>query len=214
VADVKQSAGLQTIFAIFLGLMVTAFVGVGVYTFYPSPQAQFTGRIVDLNRQQTAIRNAKDASALSASDRAKIQELEDEGNRIQDEANAAVEVWGRQTSIILIVFATLVMAISLVRAEQLPVISNGLLLGGVFTMIYGVGWIVATGTSKSRFVVMSIALLITLVLGYLRFVRLRAPFAQSRDALPQADGLAALELRVRGLEQRMDQAATALGRQI
>lgn len=31
------------------------------------------------------------------------------------------------------------MAISLVRADQLPVISNGLLLGGVFTMLYGVG---------------------------------------------------------------------------
>ena len=62
--------------------------------------------------------------------------------------------------------ATLAMAVSLVRANQLQVISNGLLLGGVFTMLYGVGWIIATDVSKARFVVMAIALVITLALGY------------------------------------------------
>ena len=44
--DVRQGGGLQTIFGIFLGLMVTAFIGVGVYTFYPSPQAAFN-RLLD-----------------------------------------------------------------------------------------------------------------------------------------------------------------------
>ena len=32
-----MGGGLQVVFAIFLGLMVAAFVGIGVYTFYPSP---------------------------------------------------------------------------------------------------------------------------------------------------------------------------------
>ena len=39
--DPRPAGGLQTIFAIFLGLMVTSFIGVGVYTFYPSPARQF-----------------------------------------------------------------------------------------------------------------------------------------------------------------------------
>jgi uncharacterized protein HemX len=211
-ADVKQSVGLQTIFAIFLGLMVTAFVGVGVYTFYPSPQAQFNSRILDLNRQEQAIRNSKSANDLTPTDRAKIQELADELNKTQDAAQASGESWGRKTSIILIAFATLAMAISLVRAEQLPVISNGLLLGGVFTMVYGVGWIIATGTSTARFIVMTFALAITLALGYVRFVRRRvASVAQIENLTGDAKGLVDLEQRLRGLEQRMDDAATALG---
>jgi hypothetical protein len=210
--DVRDSGGLQIVFAIFLGLMLTAFVGVGVYTFHPSPQTQFSRRILDLNRQEQAVRNAKAPNELTPTDRAKIQEIRDELNKTQDAAQVSRESWGRSTSIILIAFATLTMAISLVRAGQLPVISNGLLLGGVFTMVYGVGWIIATGTSIVRFVVMSVALAITLVLGYVRFVRRRAlSVAPAGEGIAGDEGLLDLEQRVRGLEKRMDDAATALG---
>ena len=47
-ADLKRDAGPRTIFSVFLGLMLTAFVGVGIYTFYPPPgrdDAQRTGTI-------------------------------------------------------------------------------------------------------------------------------------------------------------------------
>ena len=107
------------------------------------------------------------------------------------------------------VTATLAMVVSLVRASQLPVISNGLLLGGVFTMLYGVGWIIATDVSKARFVVMAIALVITLALGYLRFVRNgKAP---ADKAAPGAEGLADIDFRLRALEERMQEAARVLG---
>lgn len=212
-ADVKQSAGLQTIFAIFLGLMVTAFIGIGVYTFYPPPETQFSRRVLDLNREEQAIRNSKAPDDLTPADRARIQEIRDDLNKTQDAGQVSRASWGRTTSIILIAFATFVMAVSLVRAEQLPVISNGLLLGGVFTMIYGIGWIVATDTSVARFLVMAVALLITLALGYARFVRGRVPSpAPGPDRIGGAEGLVDLDRRVRGLEQRMDEAAKVLGR--
>ena len=205
-----RGAGLQTIFGFFLGLMVTSFVGVGVYTFYPSPEGPLRDRILGLNRQEQAIRNSKAPDALTPADRARIQEIEDELARVQDASRASSERWGRRTSIILIAFATLAMAISLIRAVQLPVISNGLLLGGVFTMIYGVGWIIATDTSTGRFVVMTVALAITLVLGYVRFVRGREPAAMRSPAtLAHSEGVVDLEMRVQSLEDRMDEAASA-----
>ncbi len=101
------------------------------------------------------------------------------------------------------------MAISLIRAEQLPIVSNGLLLGGVFTMIYGVGWIVMSTASYARFGVLTAALGITLTLGYVRFVGHR-PVA--RHAPPTQTGLEDLERRVAALEQRLDDGARALGR--
>ena len=95
------------------------------------------------------------------------------------------------------------MAVSLVRANQLPVISNGLLLGGVFAMVYGVGWIVATDTSVARFVVMTVALVITLALGYVRFVRRPAISAlPSGRSVGGGEGLADIEQRVRQLRVR------------
>ena len=90
---------------------------------------------------------------------------------LSDQAMQDRKPWCLSTSIILIVFATLVLVVSLVRADQLQVISNGLLLGGVFSMLYGVGWIAFTGTSVLRFLVMTVALGITVGLGYVRFVR-------------------------------------------
>jgi hypothetical protein len=109
--------------------------------------------------------------------------------------------------------ATLAMAVSLIRADQLPVISNGLLLGGVFTMLYGVGWIIATDVSKARFVVMAIALVITLLLGYARFVRTGRPAAGEPGAgATESEGMADIELRLRALEESVQEAARVLGK--
>jgi hypothetical protein len=204
----SDRSGLHTIFSFFLGLMVTAFVGVGVYTFYP-PDKTVDRQREQLNRQEQAIRNSKAANDLTPADREQIQKLTDRRNQLADTSQEGLERWGRSTSIILIAFATLVMAVSLIRADQLPVISNGLLLGGLFSMIYGVGWIIATDTSVTRFAVMTVALVITLGLGYVRFVRRRVG-----GAAPAVSGElpADLERRLRELEERLDGAASALGR--
>lgn len=213
-ADTRSGTGLQTLFAIFLGLMVTAFQGVGVYTFYPPPDAQFRSRIERSNREQQAIRNSRPENALTGADRARIQKLADERNRAQDASRVSTEAWAGRTSIILVALATLAMAISLMAATQLPVIGNGLLMGGVFTMLYGVGWVIASHTSTTRFIVMTLALVITLALGYVRFVRRRVPAgAQSGGATAPTGEFVDLEQRVRTLEERMVQAATALAAQ-
>ncbi|MEO8083944.1 MAG: hypothetical protein ABI780_08985 [Ardenticatenales bacterium] len=209
----KQNTALQIIFSIFLGIMITAFVGVGVYTFYPQPANKTQDQLQELYRQQQDIESFKAPTALTDADRAKLTAVQADIRTLEDRQKAETERWGRNTSIILILFATLVMAISLVRADQLPVISNGLLLGGVFTMIYGVGWIVATGTSYARFAVMTVALIITLVLGYIRFVWRRQAGSGGAvgGAVPIAGSdLAAISARLDALEGRVANAAAAL----
>ena len=63
-----------------------------------------------------------------------------------------------------------------------------------------------------RFVVMTVALVITLALGYVRFVRRRAISAvPSGPGIADGEGLADIEQRVRQLEERMNEAANALG---
>jgi hypothetical protein len=211
-ADNKRGGGLQVIFSVFLGLMVTTFVGVGVWTFHGPPFEGQDRQLEELNREEQAIRSARPESDLTSEDRARLRQITDEQNELRDAADAALEPWGRSTSIILIILATLVMAVSILRADQLPVINNGLLLGGVFTMIYGVGWIVFTDTTVSRFVVMTVALAITLVLGYVRFVRKQqAETALRGEGMPADESLAEILERVQALESRIEGAARALG---
>jgi Flp pilus assembly protein TadB len=207
-----RGTGLQTIFGFFLGLMVTSFIGVGVYTFYPPPDRPYRDQIVNLERQQQEVKASKPATDLTDSERDRIQALQREINAAQDQSRIASERWGRRTSIILIALATLAMVVSLVRAVQLPVIANGLLLGGVFTMIYGVGWIIATDSSTLRFFVMTAALAITLALGYVRFVRQRDVMPASYPASASVHGAAGdLEQRVRALEEKFSKMADVIG---
>lgn len=210
----RQRYALQTIFSFFLGLMVLAFIGVGVNTFYPSPSDQFTLRQQELQRQLEAAQNKAPQGSYTATQQAAVTSLQTEIDDLNNRQAAAEKDWAKLTSIILVIFATFVMAISLVRSDQLRVLSNGLLLGGLFTMLYGTGWVIFSGNSTARFAVISFALLVSIALGYVKFVRQRASQTGSSTgqvAAQSGEALASIEARVEALEERASAAAAALG---
>jgi len=210
----RQHYALQTIFSFFLGLMVLAFVGVGVNTFYPQPSETNQKQQQAISRQMEALNVKTSNRSLTATEQVQMTRLQDQQNALQDKTDAQMKEWRRNTSIILVLFATLVMGISLLLSEQLRVISNGLLLGGLFIMVYGVGWVIFSGNSTARFVVILFALVVTLGLGYVKFVRQR----QERAADEVGPGTAAIDdvqvaglaARVSDLEARAAAAAAAL----
>jgi hypothetical protein len=213
----RQHHALQTIFSFFLGLMVLAFIGVGVNTFYPSPAETHELQVQDLQRQRDELNVQANGRTLDTTQQAEMDRLIAEQNSLRRTIAEETKGWSRITSIILVVFATLVMSVSLVRSEQLRVLGNGLLLGGLFTMVYGVAWVVGSGNSVARFAVMTFALAVAIGLGYAKFVRQRAaasaPPAGGQAARVEAGGaaLAVLEARVSALEERAAAAAAALG---
>lgn len=216
VAD-RQHSALQTIFSFFLGLMVVAFIGVGVNTFYESPAETHKQQLQDLQRQRDELRVRAKGHDLDTAQQAEMDRIVAEENALRRTIDDEMKGWARVTSIILVLFATLVMSVSLVRNEQLRVLGNGLLLGGLFTMVYGVGWVIFSGSSVTRFAVMAFALVVAIGLGYVKFVRQRAK-AGAQPAGVQAGhgeaggaGLASLEHRVAALEARAAAAAAALG---
>lgn len=209
----RQNNALQMIFSFFLGLMVVAVVGVAVNTFYESPGQKYQYELQQLYRQQENL-NIKGDGTLTAEERAQYESITrkiDELNRKQQEET---EAWARTTSIILIACATLVMIVSLVRSEQLRVISNGLLLGGIGTMIYGTGWGVYSGSSLVRFFVVLFAFIVSVGLGYAKFVRGRQARAAEQSAASSNAVSAGVDPyladRVQALERRLDAVASAL----
>jgi len=158
--DLSQSV-LQVVFSIFLGLVVVAFIGIGVNTFYPEP------------------------------------------SYLADEENW--NAYRLTTSIILLVCATVVMLLSLVISDTGPVLANGALLGGLFTMIYAVGIGISAGEEWPRFAVICLALVITVGVGWWKFVR-----GRKAEPAPVGGGTLAGEAegRLAAVEAKLD----ALGR--
>lgn len=192
---------LQTIFSFFLGLMVLAVIGVGVNTFYPEPAERHQAEQQELWREMEALQPKSMVPVeLDAETQAQLAAVQVRQNELQDRINAERETWARNTSIVLVVFATIVMGVSLVRNEQLRVLSNGLLLGGLFTMVYGAGLVIFSGHSIARFVVVLVALVVTVGLGYLKFVRERARASRSPESPVDTAAVADLEARVKALE--------------
>lgn len=217
-SDTSRSRGLEVIFAFFLGLLITVFIGVGMYTFYPYPNT-YSERISDLWDAERDVRNFRPQDQLTEEERKAIREITEERERLTELANSERDQWTRTTSALLIALATLVMTISMSVAQALPVLNNGLLLGGLFTLVYGVGWIMTADNSVARFLAVTIALLTTLILGYIRFVRRRSVDAVSMTPKTapigkQPQGLAELEKRLSALEARIDGVARVLNQGI
>ncbi|TLM79776.1 MAG: hypothetical protein FDZ70_02540 [Actinobacteria bacterium] len=119
---------------------------------------------------------------------------------------------GSTISIALVASATLSMAVSLIRSHQLRIVSNGLLLGGVFTMLYGTGWSIFGENDWTRFLVIAFALVVTIALGYAKFARSRE--ATASGPAPATSGpthdetaLGSLAARVARLEALTSAAA-------
>jgi len=165
----KGNGALQIIFGFFLGLVVVAFVGIGVNTFYPEPS--FGGEY----------------------------------------SSSVFSNWRLITGIILLVLATAILVISLALPAHQAVITNGLLLGGVFTMIYAVGMTITTDQSIWRFVVVAVALAVTITIGYLKFAKpWRAPAAAPAAADSAEAPNPELAARLSQVEQRLDALRRAL----
>ena len=204
----RADRALQAIFSFFLGLMLTAFFGVGVYTFSPPPDGDLRPQMEAIPLEARQLRGGRDNSQLTADEIRAIEDLEDQRAALEAELREASGTWARQTSIALVILATLIMAVSLAPAPS--VLSNGLLLGGVFTMLYGVGWIIGSEANMAHFFVMTAALVVTVGLGYLRFVRRSREAAGGAGEPGSVDG--EIERRLRAVEDRLDRVADALGR--
>lgn len=223
--ETRRVDALQLIFSVFLGILLVVLIGVGVWTFYPDPYGQNSPameQMEELNKQMEQVNIASGKDEPTAVQQARMKKIQDEMDALNDQMSEGRDDWAVVTSVILLTFATILMAISLFLPDHMRVFSNGVLLGGLFTVIYGTGWSFAGGDSRARFFVVLVALLLTVLFGYLRFIRGRrakeaavAPVVAGstpavKGAVADAGALATLSARVDALESRAAAAAAAL----
>ncbi len=84
-----------------------------------------------------------------------------------------MEPYNRNVSIITLSTAMVLLAASLAFEKKIKIIADGVLLGGVFTLLYSLGRSFASGDTKYTFADVSIGLAVAIYLGYHRFVKVQ-----------------------------------------
>lgn len=146
---------IKYIYMFFVGLFVAVFIGTGIAVFYPAPKSP----------EPPVSMPIYDKTEITQADREQQMAYE----KTQRDWSDKIAVHNRNVSIIALVFAVILLVVSLALSERLGIVGDGLLLGGIFTLLYGIGRGMATDDNQYRFIVSAVGLTVTLVLGYLKF---------------------------------------------
>lgn len=150
---------IKYIYILFTGLLIAFFVGIGIATFYPGPEQPEYPRELNEIEQPNATQAAQNQAAQDKYD-AEYEQYE----KLSSE-------YERNVSIILVIFSITLLVLSLGVMRNMPIIADGTLLGGLFTLFHAVVRGVIADDAKFRFLIISISLLIALIMGYIYFVK-------------------------------------------
>lgn len=159
VVKTVYTSALKVIYTIFLGIIIALFFGLGVAAFYPAPKAPEQPAVLNTPTKADCSQNAVQIKAQQEFDKAQKAYQEKFG------------VYNRNVSIITLVLAVLALTVGLLFLNKILLLSDGLLLGGVFTLIYSIIRGVMSENVQYRFLIVAAGLLITLILGYIKFIK-------------------------------------------
>jgi len=152
---------LRFIYTVFIGVLFATMVGVGISAFYKGPVYPDTP--ISLKYPQTE--NMAPAQRQQSIDE---QEAFDQRSR---EFQVKSDTYERNVSIIAVVAALATLVVSLVFLKTILLIADGLLLGGVLTLLYGIVRGFGAGDDIYRFCVVTVGFAVSILLGYLKLIR-------------------------------------------
>lgn len=158
----KEIAVLRLVYTFFVGILIAFFVGVGINTFYEGPKAPAFP--TELNYAKTELSEAQKAAQKA---------YDDKNQQYQDD----LKPYNRNVSIITLSAAVLLLAMSVAFERKIRMLADGVMLGGVFTLLYSIGRGMASEDNKYMFMTVTVGLVAALVLGYHRFVQPEKPRA-------------------------------------
>ena len=163
----------QVLVSVLLGIVIVAMVGFGLRVLYPAP-VQDSAQLKILNDEQRAVDASRPLlGKTSGKHAAAFEKVAAEIAAKKAALLSGGRVWHRNSSMVLVVLGALFMGLSLIGAERLWALKDGLFLGGFFTTCYAVVWSFSGGPASTGFAVLAVALGVVLVIGYFRFAQWR-----------------------------------------
>ncbi len=147
---------LKTLYALAIALLVVAFIGFGISAFYPAPESPNYRPEVEF----------EDPAATEEE-----KQLRDEQQKEQEAFQQQQSDYNRVVASISIGLAVLLLVGSLLWISGVPIIGNGVTLGALFTLFYGLIRALMTEDEMFRFVAVAVGLVVLLALVYWSFIR-------------------------------------------
>lgn len=147
---------LKTLYALAIALLVVAFVGFGISAFYPEPEPPDYPPEMEFG-EPVGTEEEKQLMAEQQKEQEAFQQQQSDYNRV--------------VASISIGIAVLLLVGSLLWISGVPIIGNGVTLGAVFTLFYGLIRALMTEDEMFRFVAVAVGLVILLALVYWTFIR-------------------------------------------
>lgn len=140
-----------------MGVLIVIFVGVGISAFYPAPDSP------DYPTNATYYEAKEPTEEQIAS-----QKKFDEENKAYMEN---MKPYNRNVSIMTLAASVILLVISMVYEKKISILADGVMMGGLFALIYSIGRGFASEDNKYVFMTVSIGLAVAFYLGYRRFVK-------------------------------------------
>jgi hypothetical protein len=151
---------LRLVYTIFLGLLLATFIGVGIAAFYKTPKQP------DPYYGPPVV-----SPEPNATETAKMDKYYEDDRMRWDEHNKKQRVYDRNVAAIAMGAAVLYLILGLILANRILLLSDGLLFGSIFTLIYSIARGFNSDNELVRFGIVSVGLAIAIVLGYIKFVK-------------------------------------------
>lgn len=153
---------LRIAYTIFIGILLATFVGVGIAAFYPSPEQP---------KGQDFPYAPKPETEVTDVEREKQNQIAEQ-NRVEwEQYTEDTKNYSRDVAIISLVAAVVMLGLGLTLVRKIYMISDGLLLGGVVTLIYSIIRSFNSNNNQFQFAVVTVGLVAALTLGYIKFVK-------------------------------------------
>ncbi|OQA02556.1 MAG: hypothetical protein BWY68_00958 [bacterium ADurb.Bin400] len=151
---------IKIIYTVFLAIMVSLFVGLGISAFYPAPK-------MPDQSEKTMFATLDPGQEETAEMKAEREQADREWRDYQE----SLSRYNQNVSLIALISAIIIMTVSLLLGQKILLLADGLLAGGAITLVYAIGRGMMGENDKYKFIAVSVGLVIALALGYIKFVR-------------------------------------------
>lgn len=158
---------LKLIYTLFLGILLAAFVGMGISAFYPQPNAPDYPESLS----QPAVRPLDKPAPVASEETAEQKQARLDYEKQDKEYREVIKVHNRNVSLIGLAATIIILTLGLAFAGKLHDVADGVLLGGVFTLLYSISVGFDGSDDKYRFLLVTVGLIIGFVLGYVKFIK-------------------------------------------
>ncbi len=163
---------MKIVYTFFLGALLALFVGLGIQTFYPGPEMPEPTSGVEFAPRESDAPTEEQREALAENDRQWRQWQEEQ------------QTYNRNVAVVALGASVALLGLSLVLEKRNRVLTNGVMLGGLFTLIYAIGRSFASSETRMTFAAVGVGLAVVLFLGYRRFFQDRPEGSAPGDDAP------------------------------